>query len=226
MDKTEALAGLLKNRQALYTFLGGLYLNEVDAAQLAAMQAMDFPQQSGVEKLDEGYRLLAEYLETATEESLDELAVEYARVFLSAGVAQGLAAFPYESIYTGKQRLMAQKPEGEAAVLYAAKGLQASEDNYRVPNDHIGLELTFMAHLCGQAADALEQGDSAALAESMGEQKSFLQAHLLNWCNSFCHDLERYAGTAFYKGLANITLGFLELERGMMEEGEALWAIA
>lgn len=225
MAKASELEALLENRENLYSFLSRIYLLEVDQAQLTAMKEMQFPGECAEDRLSEGYRMMGEFLSTAGCNCLDELAADYAGVFLAAGMAQGLAAFPYESVYTDKQRQVMQRSEADAAAMYAAKGLKASPSVFMVPNDHIGLETAFMALLCDQAKQALLLGDTAALADSVREQKSFLRAHLLNWHGGFCHDLERYTKTGFYKAIAKITYGFLELERRLMDMGEELWVI-
>jgi anaerobic sulfite reductase subunit A len=155
---------------------------------------------------------------------IEDLAVDYARVFLAAGVAQGLAAFPYESVYADARRLMAQEPAADAAKLYAAKNLAPNPSRFRVPDDHFGLESAFMAHLCKEAREALLRGDAAAYLLSMREQKSFLETHLFRWFSPFCRDVEKYAETGFYKAAAKITEGFLERERALMNGGETLWA--
>jgi anaerobic sulfite reductase subunit A len=221
---------LLENRAGLYRFLSGLFLYEVESGQLPALKALEAPPLTGVplpgeEELRAGFRGMAAFLDEAGEDALEALGVDYARVFLSAGAATGGAAFPYESLYRGKLHLAAQEPEGEARSCYGAKGLEANEAGFRVPNDHIGLELAFMAFLVGEAREALETGDEAALVLSREEQRRFFDAHLRPWHGPFCRDLAAYAGTAFYRSLAQVTDGFLTMEGALFEgEGEP-WAI-
>jgi len=224
MNNTLEQKTLLENRQNLYHFLSTLYLSELDGEQLARLQALSLPPPAasfGNETLNQGFRLMEDYFKGAGAECLDELAVDYARVFLSAGVAQGLAAFPYESIYTNSQHLMAQESAGDVAALYAAKGLKPAEGAFKVPLDHIGLECAFMEVLCGEALAALQEG--AGLLASLEEQRTFLRTHLLNWHRDFRQDLEKYAATGLYRGLAKITQGFLTLEEDLLNEGDAIW---
>jgi anaerobic sulfite reductase subunit A len=226
MNNTLEQKTLLENRQNLYLFLSTLYLSELDGEQLARLRALSLPPPAagfGNETLNQGFQLMGDYFKGAGTECLDELAVDYARVFLSAGVAQGLAAFPYESIYTNSQHLMAQEPAGDVAALYAAKGLKPAEGAFKVPLDHIGLECAFMEVLCGEALGALEGGSMEGLLASLGEQRTFLRTHLLNWHRDFCQDLEKYAATGLYRGLARITQGFLTLEEDLLNEGDAIW---
>ena len=196
---------LIKQRIEVYRILSQFYLREVDAPQLKAMKSLKAPEPCGNETWDKGWRDLLLFLYETDESCLEELAVDYARIFLSAGVAQGQAAFPYESVYTDRHGQLGGVPDGELSALYNAKGLKPSEKNFKVPNDHIGLEFAFMACLC---------------RDPIGEQRAFLKGHLLNWYSDFCRDVKRYAHTEFYKAVAEITRGFMELESGLIEEGE------
>ncbi len=138
---------------------------------------------------------------------LDALAVDYARVFLSAGVAQGMAAFPYESVYTSKKRLMMQDARGFAAAAYARAGLQPGKAMYHSPEDHIGLELEYMARLCAGAA--------------IKEQQEFFKNHLQNWAYAFTAEVMKYARTDFYRAVSKITRGFMTMEQHLMEAQDA-----
>ena len=203
MDKA-----VTRQREDLYRFLGNLYLWEVDLEQLKLMQELVAPQPCAVELWDDGWRELTTFLRGSDESCLDVLAVDYARTFLAAGVAQGQAAFPYESVYTDRQRQLGGVSGSELSALYASKGLKPDENDFKVPNDHIGLELIFMAHLC--------RGTKA-------EQQAFLENHLWGWYAGFCRDVQKYARTDFYKAVAKITAGFMELENKLLREEGVKW---
>ena len=161
--------------------------------------------------------MMAEYLKDSqgkeNQEVLDDLAVDYARIILSAGVAQGKAAFPYESVYTSKKHLMMQDSRNEVVALYAARGVAPSREMYRVPEDHLGLLLEYMALLCQEWDQAEEPGGAGARA---AEQAAFLKDHLNNWVPAFAGEVQKYAGTDFYKGLARLTRGFLMAEKALV----------
>lgn len=207
----------LELRENLYRLLSRLYDLEVDAPLLAALKGLRFPQDCGDPQLEEGYRLLEQYVQSHDQTCLDDLAVDYAGVFLAAGVAQGLAAFPYESVYTNKKRLVGQQARGSAAVAYAAKGFALGTATYKIPEDHVAVELEFMARLCREAA-----AEGADLAACLAEQRAFFEAHLQNWMPAFCRDVEKYAATGFYKGLAKITGGFLNLEKELFQGADSM----
>lgn len=206
---------LNKSRENMYRFLSNLYLFEVDEEILGALQNMKFPTECPDEDMQEGCQTIAAYLKENQDNKdiLDDLAVDYARIFLSAGVAQGKAAFPYESIYTSKQHLMKQESSSSVAALYLEKGLEPRADMYRVPEDHLGLLLEYMAELCERANDT-----EVCVEENDTEQKEFLMNHLMNWVPAFSQDMMKYASTGFYQGLAKMTKGFLSQERSLMKD--------
>ncbi|MCC8150889.1 MAG: molecular chaperone TorD family protein [Lachnospiraceae bacterium] len=150
-------------------------------------------------------------------EKITELEVEYARIFLAAGVAQGTAAFPYESVYTNKKHLVNQEACDDLTALYAAKGLKPREDMYRIPDDHAGLEFEYMARLCDTAVRACEADDEAALEESVREQKTFFEHHLRRWVSLFGGDIAKHAQTAFFDGIGRITRGFMVQETAFLK---------
>lgn len=204
----EKMRQLTENRRGIYRLLGRLYIKEVDETLLKQLKAMAFPCGCADEELEEGYRLLENCLKGITVENLDDLAVDYARIFLSAGVAQGMAAFPYESVYTSKKRLMMQDARNSVAALYGAEGLKPGKDMFRAPEDHVGLELEFMAHLCEKEMAGIP---------SLKEQQSFCKAHLFNWIYVFTSEVVKYAQTDFYKALGKITRGFMNMERSFLD---------
>lgn len=199
-------------RASLYRLLARIYILEVNRPLLEALQAMVFPNFADNPDLNEGYALLRAYLAGATEDDLEDLAADYAGIFLAAGVAQGLAAFPYESVYVSKTRMVGQEPRVRVAALYAARGLALACDLPKTPEDHVALELEYMACLCRELTEA---GDNTEAL--LAEQKMFLEKHLLNWVPLFCKDVGKYAQTDFYRAIGKITAGVLQLEQVLLQ---------
>jgi TorA maturation chaperone TorD len=78
------------------------------------------------------------------------------------------------------------------------------------PDDHIGLELAFVAHLAGRALQTLEAGDREAFQEAIQAQRDFARRHLLVWTPLWCAQMVEYAKTPFYRGLALMLRGALD----------------
>ncbi len=194
----------MQQRVRLYRLLSRLYRVEVDAPLLESLKRMRFPQ-VGDEMLCQGYAMLQGYLAQCTDGTLDDLAVDYARVFLAAGSAEGQAALPCESVYTSAKKIFMQQAWEDVCRIYAQAGLGKGAGYADLMEDHLALELEYMAQL-------VQHQDPAAQAE-------FLETHLLNWLDDFVCDVQRYAETDFYKAVARITLGFLRMERDLL----AVW---
>jgi anaerobic sulfite reductase subunit A len=178
---------------------------------------MQFPSEDEADDLGEGYRLLESYFQAPGADPLTDLAVDYARVFLGAGIAEGITAYPYESVYTSEERLIMQDARDLALAAYRAKGLEKIEA-MKIPEDHIALELEFMGKLCRESREALSELNNNTAANSLVEQKIFLEQHLLNWISAFCADIEKCAASDFYKALAKITRAFLRMDHAVLEE--------
>ncbi len=225
MAKKEEIKNLLKARANLYRFLGSLYIMEVDEDALADMKKMQFPNNLPESNLSEAYKMISEYIAACTNDDLDDLAADYAKTFLAAGEASGQAAFPYESVYVSKKHEIGGRTEQETLALYALHGWEPGKNMYRTMNDHIGLELEFMAVLCEEQLLACNTNNSDRAAMSLGEQKEFLETHL-RWAGAFCMDVNKFARTAFYQGIAKLTSEFLAQEKELLAMGGAIWDIA
>ena len=229
MKNKEQWSALIKERELLYRFLGGLYIMEVDEQQLEAMKSIRFPEVEGDEDADldlrEGYELMGQYVTGISTEDLEELAADYAKVFLAAGDATGKAAFPYESVYVDKKHQVGGSTEMQMRALYLERGWQPDPDVYRTMYDNIGLMLEYMGIICKEEQESLERDDDDHLRELLLEQRTFLKKHITNWVFSFTSDIVKFAETDFYKGVARITNGFIKKEVSFLKEDQ-LWDIA
>jgi anaerobic sulfite reductase subunit A len=217
MESVSEYTALMENRENLYHFLGRIYRLEIDQTFLDQMKVMSFPPECGEAELALGYRLLESYLQRPGLDPLTDLAVDYAKVFLGAGMSEGDAAYPYESIYTSTERLIMQEARDKVVALYRAKGLD-KDKALDYPEDHLALELEFMWRLCEETRHALAAQDWAAVAASLQEQRDFLTQHLRNWVPAFCADIQKCSKTDFYKAVGNITNGYLRMEQSILDD--------
>ena len=82
------------------------------------------------------------------------------------------------------------------------------------PDDHIGLELIFVAHLARLGLMALAAGDDEEFEQMLAVQRSFLAKHLFLWAPLWCKQMLEYTHTDFYRGIALVVRGALiELSR-------------
>ena len=214
---TAELEKLISNRGSTYGFLARIYRVEVDQELLEQMARMGLSVEVDLPEISEGYRMLKGFLEHPTGSTLTDLAVEYARIFLGAGVKSGDGAYPYESVYTSPDRLVMQDARDQVLKLYREEGLGRAEE-FNEPEDHIAFELEFMSYLCQKTTEALKDGDKGEALGYLKKQKNFLEEHLMRWVPAFCDDVQRLARGDFYKAVAKITIGYLSMEKDLIGE--------
>lgn len=127
---------------------------------------------------------------------------------------------PFESHYRGDGvtptgEILAQL-EGE----YARAGLELA-GNVGEPPDHVALELSFVATLCGREAEAwdhVEDRGQASEATSTLQrwQRDFVTRHLSAWLPAFAADLEEAAPGSVYAGVSALVSTFIRYDRDLL----------
>ncbi len=210
------LPSLMNMRARTYGVLARLYRKEVDDDVLKELQGMRFPTATGNKKVDKGYRLLYDYLKGAWEDSVTELAVDYVRTFIGHGVNGYSAAYPYESVYTSEKRLMMQ--EARAEVLQTLRDNHLKRNQWNEGEDHIAIELEFMQRMSMRTAKALRDEREDDAITYLETQFRFANDHLMNWLPMLTKDMLMFAKTDFYKGLAYLTMGYVEEDVDILKE--------
>ncbi len=147
--------------------------------------------------------------ESICEYSDEELAVEYAGLFLGPFE---IKAPPYGSLYLdGEKRVMGDSTM-EAIRLYEEAGLFRSEDCSELP-DHIAVELEFMSYLIHKEAEALEKLDFSAARDWIKRQERFLGKFLRPWVVSLCGRIKESTDNRFYSALADCAAAFIKNAR-------------
>lgn len=144
--------------------------------------------------------------------TIDTLRDEYTRLFLGPNK---LIAPPWESSYLNGGRQLFQESTLEVRKIYLDHDVVPAE--YRkVADDHIALELGFMAMLAQEMADAGETGAQEALAAAARKSESFLTGHMLTWAGRWADDMQQAKGTGFYPAAAALIVAFLEADRRLL----------
>ena len=214
-EAVQQLTSINEGRSKTYALLSRLYAKEADEELLETMRLMRFPASTGSEKLDEGHRLIVGQLSTLWENSLSELAIDYARVFLGGGIDGYSAAYPFESVYTSPRRLLMQDARDEVLSLYRSEGFDKAQ-NWTEGEDHISLEFEYLQRLAGRTKEALDQGNEGEAFRLTEVQLAFLRDHIVSWVPMLTDDMLRFAQTRLYRGLALITEGFLEVDEAFL----------
>jgi len=86
------------------------------------------------------------------------------------------------------------------------------------PEDHIALELQFMTHLCEKTSTAIKDGDLSDAKKYLEVQRDFLNEHLGKWVPELTADILKSAKREFYKAVAKITRGYIEMDKKVILE--------
>lgn len=213
------LADYLQAGETTYRFLSQMLFRELNAEAIEALRGQDWPRDTGNEHLDRGYGQVRRFFSFASTDIRTQLAVEYARVFLAAGVfsQDEATAVPYESAFTSEGHLMMQESRDDVVRRYAADGFAVNPDIHE-PEDHLSFELEYLAHMSGRALAALEHDDLATVRANLQRQREFIDAHLLNWIGDLHDVAEAYAKTTFYTGMLLVAQGALEQSRELLDD--------
>ena len=215
-EVAENLIDFCENRARVYALLARCYEKELDASFAAELSGAARIE-SDDPALADGFAALQAGLVDCDEAALEQLAVVFDRVFFGMGPRTAQKAFPYESVYTSAKGLMMQEAYAQVKNVFAAAGF-AKDPSFTEPEDHVAVELAFMALLCERAAAALREGDADAAEEAMAAQLAFLREHLLNWIGRFAADVRKAAEGGFYAQLASFTETYLAADEAAVAE--------
>lgn len=123
---------------------------------------------------------------------------------------------PFESVWRSPSHLMMQEPRDEVVAAYAAQGM-GKDASFGLPEDHISIELEFMAHLCKRCGEAFRDGDAARLGALEVAQENFFKAHLDAWVGDVCDKLERRCKTDYLRAVALTTREVIGYERAYID---------
>ena len=205
------LVDFMTRRARTYGLLARIFRVEVDGKFLEELRHLKFPTSTGNEHVDYGYRTMYNYLKGTWEDTLLDLARDYARTFIGHGNNGRSAAYPFESVHTSEKRLLMQDARDEVLAVYRANLLKKGEE-WNDCEDHIALELEFMQVMCGRTAKALKEGKEDEAVEMLKTQRAFVGQHLANWVPMFVSDIKYFSQTDLYIGAGELLLGFVQTE--------------
>jgi len=210
---TAALSAVARQRSQTYWWLSALFLVAPDAAGLVRLrvQATEASGGAGGAPLVDCLKEIVSALDGASAEAL---AIEHARLFGGLAESYGPAP-PFESIHAG---IPAQGEAIPSMVdAYRAAGFERI-DVPAVPQDHLGVELRFMALLAAQESTARDAGDIENVRALLAHQRQFLDQHLLSWVPAYCERIAAAARKPFFAGVARMTAEALALDRESLDD--------
>ncbi|NCD16409.1 MAG: dehydrogenase [Actinobacteria bacterium] len=205
MSVDPSLPGRLDALAAGWTALSRLLLSPPSDDTLAQVRnpaLLDqWPLSGGT--TDRGKALLLQSAEAGEDAGAVER--DFARLFV--GPAK-LTAPPWESVHRSRERLLFEAETFQVREWYARYGLEAPRLN-REPDDHIALELEFLATLAERALTALEEDREEDAQELVAAHQAFLAEHVLPWAPGLMDQIRDNAETFFLRGVAELGSGAL-----------------
>ena len=127
---TEEMLEFLDANVDTFTFLSQVFYKELTEEAIAELAEGQWPENTGNQALDRGYNLLRRYFKFSAGDRRSQLAVEYARIFLAAGVfsQERRSAVPYESVFTSEDHIMMGGTRDELIDWFIQDGFKVNPD--------------------------------------------------------------------------------------------------
>ncbi len=212
MEKTDT-AIMAGQRSDIYGFLAMVYRQEVNSDFLEQIKD---PRFLGVLS-DLGVEMNGGFFEAPEEKLLEDLAIEYTRLFLGPG----RHVSPHESVHhqraEGKWGQLWGDSTVEVKKFIETTGLEYQTDYKGLP-DHISVELEFMQQLTLREEQAWEEEDMEGATYCRKIERKFIEEHLIPWVPEFCEKIMQEAELPLYRDLAVLTRNFIEFEKDEMKK--------
>ncbi|HCF50101.1 MAG TPA: hypothetical protein DER60_07455 [Syntrophomonas sp.] len=173
-------------------------------------KAMDYPDEEFVESLlnnqlmenlpEERCRAFKDYIAAfdSTEALLLDLQKDYTRM---CHVSKPRLVPLFESVY--KEGKLFQDSTFAIARLYDEAGIRPGSE-FKLPPDHIALELEFMSYLIYQEMEAIKSGNTDNEHMALRLQEETMSGHLAHFGLSVAERLSQHARSPFYQGMGDM----------------------
>jgi TorA maturation chaperone TorD len=209
MDKTQknSMAPLAMHRSNIYGFLAIVYRQEVTSDLL---QQIKDPQFLGVLS-NFGVNLNNNFIQHPEEDLLEDLAVEYARLFLGPGKHISPHESVHHQIEDGQNGKLWGASTVETKKFIESLGLSCKPEYTGLP-DHISVELELMQQITQREKQAWAEGDKKTALKCLKKEKKFIKEHLARWIPDFCNKVIQEAELPLYREMAKLTKNFIQFE--------------
>ncbi|MDF1592046.1 MAG: molecular chaperone TorD family protein [Desulfobacterales bacterium] len=207
MTKVHENRDVADNRGNVYGLLATVFGQEISSDLLHQIKDPRFlGVLSGL-----GIEFKGDFFEKPDEDLIEELAVEFTRLFLGPGKHIS----PHESIHHEREDGQWGKLWGQSTV-DAKKFIESAgfdyKSEYKGLPDHISVELEFMQQVALSEAKAWQDQDKEKALYCLQIERKFIEEHLSRWVPAFCKKVMQDTESHFYKGVAELAQKFIEFE--------------
>jgi len=199
-----ALAELATESSSLFGFFATVFGEEASGELLELIRSPDF-----LEALfDAGGRIDLDFLRRSKVKLQEELAAEFAALFLGPG---GHIS-PHESVQKEGGSGHLWGPETSDVINFIEAAGYEYKNQYSGIPDHISVEFEFMKEIASKEAKAWQYEDFQNAAKYLDIERQFMRRHLAAWAILFCNKVVMRAEHPFYSEFAKVAAEFLESE--------------
>lgn len=192
-----------------YNFLGGAFYDAPDAGLIGTIAREnlfeDWTLPCTNAAMEHGLDTLRQFTKGWQDTQLPALKRDYDRLFVGPGK---LLAVPWESVYRSQEGLIFEQQTVAVRQFYRRFAMAVPKPGIE-PEDHIGLELRFVAHLYALGLQAVEHGQENSFDLILGGLAQFFEVHLGQWAEACFDRVRQHAQTPYYRGVAQLASGCL-----------------
>ncbi len=208
-------------RTKLYYFLGNCLLESIpdEGAEFTHRAFWEqFPLEAANDKMKSGLERLincTEYLKKLpASQASQEVQLEFTSLFIGPGEPK---APPWESVYRTPEKLLFGWPTLQVREAYRQDGFEIKR-KYQMPEDHMGLELMFLATVSNALAKTMINENQSSTPLMIERQMDFISNHPLTWIEDFFNDANSNDSIGFYSGLIELIWGILLWDLEILKE--------
>jgi TorA maturation chaperone TorD len=145
---------------------------------------------------------------------LAQLESGFTHLFVGPGKVE---VYPWESTYSSNEAVIFQASTLSVRKAYVSQGF--IPQNYpHVADDHIALELDFMAQLADKLSAAYIAHDLDGATTILEASQNFLNEHLAIWVEKFASSFDHAQHPFFYLDIANLLAAFIPVDQKIIDE--------
>jgi putative dimethyl sulfoxide reductase chaperone len=190
-----------------YTFLSKVFYEQPDLDFLRTITQEDlfddWPLDMNQTRAEIGLAQLRTFSAHWHDDQFPDLKRDYARLFVGP---DKLLATPWESVYRSAEGIIFEKETLQVRTFYREFDMPIPHFGSE-PDDHIGLEFRFVAHLCAIGLNAIQVDDTTTLEATLDGLRRFFDEHISQWADQCLDRVSQHAQTDYYRSVAALASG-------------------
>jgi putative dimethyl sulfoxide reductase chaperone len=203
VDKGKSMKDELKTELLALNLLRQLFLTEPTKKLLEGIGEIYLSQEDEEERTGlKRMRDAVKQNQTRLDERIEELSLEFARLFIGPGQPP---AVPFASFYLSETQDLMTEETLAVRKRYLDAGL-ALKNLFQMPDDHISIELDFLYYLTERLLELSEKGDNTEIEKHLKLRHDFLMSHFILWAPNFAERILESTREDYFKGAASFLL--------------------